>query len=127
MRATAIRLLALLVALPAAAQQTQTDPQIDDTIRASVVGRLTSKIQAGYVIPEAAQVAIRNLRAAQESGEYKEVPTAKAFAARLTSDLRSATKDIRFLKEHASLIAGEPVAGPSPQLLHAFDSPDSGR
>jgi len=74
MRVAAIRLLALLVALPAAAQETQTDPQIDDTIRASVVERLTSKIQAGYLIPEAAQVAIRNLRAAQESGEYKEIP-----------------------------------------------------
>jgi hypothetical protein len=32
---------------------------------------------------------------------------------------------IRFLKEHASLIAGEPVAGPRAQLLHAFDSLDS--
>jgi hypothetical protein len=34
---------------------------------------------------------------------------------------------VRFLKEHASLIAGESVAGPRAQLLHAFDSPDSGR
>jgi hypothetical protein len=33
---------------------------------------------------------------------------------------------IRFLKEHASLIAGEPVSGARAQLLHAFDSPDAG-
>jgi hypothetical protein len=34
---------------------------------------------------------------------------------------------IRFLKEQAGLVAVEPVAGPRSELLHAFDSPDSGR
>jgi len=39
------------------------------------------------------KIALRNLRAAQASGDYKEIGTAKRFAEQLTSDLRSATHD----------------------------------
>ncbi len=88
-----IQLLAVLFIAPAAGQQPQRDLPIDEVIRTSVIGRLLSRVEAGYVIPEAAQIAIRNLRTAQVSGEYQGVGTARRFAARLTSDLRSATHD----------------------------------
>jgi len=93
MRACAFQLLAVLFIAPAAGQQPQRDLPIDEVIRTSVIGRLLSRVEAGYVIPEAAQIAIRNLRTAQVSGEYQGVGTARRFAERLTSDLRSATHD----------------------------------
>jgi retinol-binding protein 3 len=104
-RRCAFQLLAVLIA-PAAGQQPQTDPPIDEAVRTSIIERLVSKIEAGYVIPDAAQVAIRNLRTAQASGDYKEVGTARRFAERLTSDLRSATHD-----KHVSVYFDpEPIA-----------------
>ena len=93
MRACAFQLLVVLFIACAAGQQLQTDLPIDEAIRTSVIERLLSKVETGYVIPEAAQIAIRNLRTAQASGDYKEIGTAKRFAERLTSDLRSATHD----------------------------------
>ena len=93
MRACAFQVLAILFIASAAGQQLQTGPPIDEVIRTSVIERLVSSIETGYVIPEAAQIAIRNLRTAQASGDYKEIGTAKQFAERLTSDLRFATHD----------------------------------
>lgn len=93
MRACAFQLLVFLVVGSAVGQQLQADPPIDEAIRTSVIERLLPMVEIGYVIPEAAQIAVRNLRAAQASGDYKEIGTAKRFAERLTSDLRSATHD----------------------------------
>ena len=91
--ACAFQLLAVLFIVPAAGQQPQIDLPIDEVIRTSVIERLLSRVEAGYVIPEVAQIAIRNLRTAQVSGEYQGVGTARLFAERLTSDLRSAAHD----------------------------------
>jgi hypothetical protein len=93
MRVYAFQLLALLFIVSAAGQQPQTDPPIDEVIRTSVIERLLSMVDAGYVIPEAAQIAIKTVRIAQEAGEYQGIGTARRFAERLTSDLRSATHD----------------------------------
>ena len=93
MRTCAFPLLAFLFIATVAGQQPQADLQIDEAVRASVVEQLTSMIEAGYVVPEAGSIAVRNLRAAQASGEYAGVSTAKPFAERLTLDLRSATHD----------------------------------
>src|ERR1035438_9928562 len=109
MRACAFQLLAtVLVIASAAGQQSETDRQIDEAARASVVERLVSRIEAGYVLPEAAQIAIRNLRAAQASGEYKGIATAKPFAERITADLRAATRD----KHIAVFFDPEPATPP---------------
>jgi len=93
MRACAFQLPVVLFIASAAGQQLQPDLPIDEAIRTSVIERLLSRVETGYVIPEAAQIAIRNLRTAQDSGNYKELGTAKRFAEKLTSDLRSATHD----------------------------------
>ena len=93
MRACAFQLPIVLFLASAAGQQLQTDPPIDEAIRTSVIESLLSTVETGYVIPEAAQIAIRDLRTAQAAGNYKEVGTAKRFAEKLTSDLRSATHD----------------------------------
>jgi retinol-binding protein 3 len=108
MRAFAFPLLVILVVSPVAGQRPQTDPQIDEAVRASVVEQLTSMIEAGYVVPETARAAARNLRATQASGDYEGISTAKAFAERLTMDLRSATHD----KHIAVFFDPEPAAPP---------------
>jgi hypothetical protein len=74
-------------------QQQPADIPIDGVARSALIDELVSKIQAGYVIPDAAEIATRNLRNAQASGAYNGVNRAKTFAEKLTSDLRSATHD----------------------------------
>jgi len=79
-------------------------------------------IEAGYVLPEAGRIAIRNLRTAQASGEYRGVGTAKRFAERLTSDLRAATGD----KHIAVFFDPEPATPPKsstppPSARERFD------
>jgi len=69
------------------------DIPVDEAARSAIIETLVSKIQGGYVVPERAQVAVRNLRSARASGAYKDLDTASTFAERLTSDLRSATQD----------------------------------
>jgi len=66
---------------------------VDAEARNSVVDTLVSKIEIGYVVPEAARAAITKLRNAEASGTYGGLDTARTFAEKLTSDLRSATRD----------------------------------
>ena len=108
MRAFALPFLLALVSVTGAGQQPETDPQIDETVRSSVVERLTTMVEAGYVVPEAGRIAVRNLRAAQGSREYRGSSTAKVFAERLTSDLHSATND----KHIAVFFDPEPATQP---------------
>jgi hypothetical protein len=108
MRVRAFQVLAVLFIASAAGQQPQTDLPIDEAIRTSLIESLVSRMETDYVIPETAQIAIRNLRTAHASGGYKEVGTAKQFAERLTSDLRSATHD----KHIAVFFDPAPVAPP---------------
>jgi hypothetical protein len=108
MHPRAFQLLAtVLLIAPVAGQQSQTDPRIDEAARASVVERLASMIEGGYVLPEPGQIAIRNLRTAQALGEYKGAGTAKRFAESLTSDLRAATGD-----KHIAVFFDPEPAGP---------------
>lgn len=107
-----------LAASPAAAQAP--DPPIDKTVRASIIERVSSMIESGYVVPEAGQVAVRNLRAAQTAGEYESIGTAKAFAERLTSDLRAATHDkhIAVYFDPVPTALPVPSAAPAPLREH---------
>src|SRR5258708_27506648 len=93
LRARPFQLLAAICIVSASGQQPPTDPAIDESVRASVIERLISKIEAGYVIPETGTLAIRDIRTAHASGKYESLGTARQFAERLTADLRSGTKD----------------------------------
>ena len=83
----------LLAAACAAGQQTQSDAPIDDGVRAAVIDSLVSKIEASYVVPVGAQSAVRRLRSAAEAGDYGTLVSARQFAEKITSDLRSVTHD----------------------------------
>jgi len=60
--------LTFLVAL--AGRQQPADVHVDEEARNSIVDTLVSKIQVGYVVPEAARAAITMLRNAEASGTY---------------------------------------------------------
>jgi hypothetical protein len=88
------RLIALVsFAVTLAGQQPPADPRIDGAARAAAIENLARKIQSGYVIPEASETAVRFLRNAQAAGTYDGFGTARAFAEKLTADLRSAAND----------------------------------
>ena len=77
----------------AAGQQAQSDAPVDADARAAIVETLASKIEAGYVIPEAGVRAARYLRKTIAEGGYDSCTGARAFAEKVTLDLRSVTKD----------------------------------
>jgi hypothetical protein len=83
----------LFVALPVVGQRVPAEVPIDASIRASVIETLASKIEVGYVVPETAQLAAQYLRRATAQGGYDTCSIAKTFAEKVTSDLRSVTKD----------------------------------
>jgi len=74
-------------------QQSAPDPAIDQTERRAVIEQLIVRIEAGYVVPEGAQAAVKVLRARQSAGAYDGLGTARAFADTLTSDLKAASHD----------------------------------
>jgi len=89
-----VRLLLFLLAVACVdSQQTQSDEPIDEPVRTAVIGSLVLKIEAGYVVPEGARSAVRRLRSAAEAGDYDALVSARKFAERITSDLRSVTHD----------------------------------
>lgn len=94
-------------------------------MRSSLIEQLIEKIQAGYVVPEAGQTAIQNLRHAQASGTYESCGTAKTFAEKLTSDLQAATHDkhlrVRFEPATpASMEASDPPPKPHERFNFGF-------
>jgi retinol-binding protein 3 len=73
--------------------QGQADSGLDEAARAAVIEGLVARIKAGYVLPDAGEVAIATLREGQACGAYGAVVTPQAFAEKVTSDLRAATHD----------------------------------
>ena len=85
--------LFLLTVACADGQQAPPDVPIDQPIRAAVISTLGSKLETGYVVPEVARSAVRRLHSAAEAGDYDALVSARKFAEKVTSDLRSATHD----------------------------------
>lgn len=73
--------------------QSTADRTIDTTIQTFVIERLASLIETGYVVPETGQTAVRYLRSSLASGKFNDIASAIQFAAKLTSELRSVTRD----------------------------------
>ena len=103
-----------------AGQQSQSDPRIDEAMRAAIIEGLVSKIEAAYAVPEAGQRAIRDLRAAMESHAYDGVGTAREFAGKLTSELRASTRDkhIAVYFDPAASMGKEPAAATTSPREH---------
>jgi retinol-binding protein 3 len=97
-------------------QQMQSDAPVDAAARGAVIETLATRIESGYVVPEVGQLAARELRKAAVGGSYDTYATARAFAEKVTLDLRSVSKD-----RHLALYfdpAPKPAPGaPAPQLL----------
>jgi retinol-binding protein 3 len=88
-------LLALLAALPTAAQPGATPlPALDAARRAAIVDSVTAAIDTVYVFPEVAHAMAADARARLAAGEYDAIARPEAFAERLTADLRAISHDL---------------------------------
>lgn len=92
MRNLVVTIFASILVLSIAGQQTP-DAPVSAADRDAVIEVLASKIEAGYVVPETADLAARFLRKAKSDHSYASFTTARAFAEKITADLRSLTKD----------------------------------
>lgn len=107
-------------------QQTQSDVPIDGPVRATVIANLVSRIEAGYVVPEGADSAVRRLRSAAEAGDYNALVSARKFAERVTSDLRSATHDKHIAlyfdpEAEQKSVTGGPTIAPRERYNYGFN------
>ncbi len=91
--ARVIYICGLLLVLSVGAQQPTSDVPLDAADRNAVIDSFASKIEAGYVVPETGDLAVRFLHKAKAAGEYSTATSASSFAQKITADLRSVTKD----------------------------------
>jgi hypothetical protein len=105
MKNISVRLLALwlfaLAFIPAFGSRTfsQTSPAekplvVDAQMRQRLVENIIHELQTKYVAPEKTKAIESYLRKKLQSGAYNTIDNARAFAAALTTDLRTAGKDL---------------------------------
>ncbi|MBK6733546.1 MAG: S41 family peptidase [bacterium] len=88
-------LLALLAALPAAAQPAATPlPALDAARRAAIVDSVTAAIDTVYVFPDVARAMVTDVRTRLAEGRYDAIERPEEFAQRLTTDLRTISHDL---------------------------------
>ncbi|REJ77830.1 MAG: peptidase [Acidobacteria bacterium] len=69
------------------------DMEIDSAARSAVIDAALENINNSYVFPEVAKQMEKHVRALQKNGEYDSISSGREFAARLTKDLQSISKD----------------------------------
>jgi hypothetical protein len=94
MKRHAFLFLALLAALPAAAQPGTTPlPALDASRRAAIVDSVTAALDTVYVFPDVATAMVADVRSRLAAGEYDAIMRPEEFAQRLTTDLRAICHD----------------------------------
>lgn len=93
-------LAALAAALTATAAPAQfairpdgPDKTLDAAERSKVIDGVLAELEKGYVFPDTAKKMADAVRAKQAKGEYDSESSGRAFARRLTDDLRAVSKD----------------------------------
>lgn len=81
---------------------------IDSTDRKAVIKSLGEQLKANYVFPDIAEKVAKTLSANASSGAYDGTKTTEAFAAALTKDLQSASKDLHFRVDYDPTFKPEP-------------------
>jgi len=106
--------LALLITVPALAQQPPSFPDLDQARRAAIVDSLTAALDTVYVFPDVATEMVTDVRRKLADGEYDDITDVAAFADRLTEDFRAISHDL-----HLRVGAGplpEPELAEDPEL-----------
>ena len=75
--------------------QAQPDMNIDAATRSAVIEVLLRELNDGYVFPDMARKMETDVKARIAAKEYENIPSAQAFAKKLTDELQSVTKDKR--------------------------------
>jgi retinol-binding protein 3 len=76
---------------------TEKPPVIDSQLRQRLVDNITRELQARYVAPEKIKEITSHLRSRLQNGAYEKIKDANELASALTSDLRTAGKDLHLL------------------------------
>jgi hypothetical protein len=79
------------------ASQTDKPPIVDSQLRQRLVDKITRELQAKYVAPDKVKEIASYVRTKLQSGAYNMFKDANDLASALTSDLRTASKDLHLL------------------------------
>jgi peptidase S41-like protein len=85
---------------------------LDDANRRAVVEAAAKMLRERYVFPDVGAQAARAIESALGAGDYKSLDQPRAFAQRLTDDLRAVAKDKHLRVNAPGAPAGEPAAAP---------------
>ena len=85
--------------LPAYGQATPTDkpPIVDSQLRQRLIDNIIRELQARYVAPEKTRDITSHLRNKLQTGAYEKIESANELASALTTDLRTAARDLHLL------------------------------
>jgi retinol-binding protein 3 len=72
-------------------------PILDSRLRQRIVDNIVRELQAKYVAPEKVKEIAAHLRAKLQSGAYEKIEDANELGSALSSDLRTASKDLHLL------------------------------
>jgi hypothetical protein len=110
-------MLALTSSFTGAIVQAQQPPQqipaaLDDANRRAVVAAAARILRERYVFPDVGDRAARAIESALGAGNYNGLDQPRAFAQRLTEDLRAVAKDKHLRVNAPGAPAGEPAPAP---------------
>ena len=88
---------------------------LDDANRRAVVEAAAKVLRERYVFPDVGAQAAQAIESALGAGDYKSLDQPRAFAQRLTDDLRAIAKDKHLRVTAPGAPAGEPAAAPPPR------------
>lgn len=108
--------------LPAYSQATTDKPPIiDSRLRQMVVDNISRELELRYVAPERVKDIVSYLRTKLQSGAYDKIESANEFASALTSDLRTAGKDLHLQVTYDPVLERALRSAPS---LPSFELPE---
>jgi hypothetical protein len=90
-------LILVLACSSRAASQTDKPPIVDSQLRQRLVDNITRELQAKYVAPDKVKEIASYVRTKLQAGAYDKLKDANELASALTSDLRTASKDLHLL------------------------------
>jgi hypothetical protein len=108
-------LAAALLLAGAASAQTTAAPPLDATERRATVEQAASALRGQYIYPDVGERAAAAIETALAAGAYDDLDDRRAFALRLTDDLRAVAHDKHLRVSSRSAPPPNPTGGPRPR------------
>lgn len=98
-------------------------PVLDAQIRHKLIESIIRELQARYVVPEKTKELESYLRAKLKSGGYEKIENAREFASAVTTDLRTASRDLHLFVTYDPPLERALIAAPPAPSVDLYELP----